>query len=1015
MTSDHSAQPKSFAMPHPTRSPLVLHVPDIQPPLELLGEIDDWLTPRPVAPGKLLTIPLPPGVYAYKYRQGNHWLLDPHNPRTRTTHNTQNNIAVLGGTPEPILFAPAPPFLVAHQSGQLVVRAALRQGHGSSLVLRWNDSTPHLTTMTTVAVEQEHHLLETVVPLSTAPIHLSFQLQDGRPIGADDQATPFVVDPSAFPRLPTWWTDAVVYTIFVDRFRADPDAPDLTDPGRNRAAGGTLDGIRASLPCLCDLGINTLYLTPIHVAANCHRYDLIDPMRADPALGGDEAFRRLLKDAHERQMRVLLDFSFSHVGRGFPPFEDVLEKGSTSPFAPWFQWKLGEPASLQHYGRRSDAPRLDLNHPDVRELVLSTARYWASFEIDGFRLDAAAEVPHDLAREVRKNLLESRPSALVLGEVVPAHAWRWHMEQSVDVSTDFGFHEAVLAFVANRGIDAPEFSRHLERVERARGVTMEGTARFLSTHDHNRFATFARMQGDPGRHSLGMLLLLSFPGTPMLLYGEELGLSSEIAEIDPESVWLDRMPMRWEHRTSEAAIRDLTQALLRTRHAHAALRTGSLAIAHAQGPLFIFRRQEDGEAIDVAVNASDLPVEVDLEDDDLDVIQPLVVVGEVQVSGSTVVLGPNGGVVALRRGGPRALAIRASRITANEGRLDKSFESLDGTIACRPKRIDLTVTERCNLRCAHCINHSPERTRSSRARVFSRFLLERLREDLGYASYFGFVHGGESLTAPIFWDVLAAIRSTRPATLETTIHLLSNGMMLTDPVVHRLIDLGVNSLAVSIDGATASTNDRIRVGGSLRQIESNVRSAVALRKSLVADLRLGLSFVVLRDNLKELSRFVEMARDWGVDWVKLEELVTVNEASRGWLLDLSSNEPREEIGAAMDRARELGLVAVDHTVDRELWRCGLDEAALRFVEADEFANRSKIHPCRAPWDRACIEPNGDVRLGDVHGSIVGNLSNEDLSEIWSGAVARAERHRIRSSWKCAPGPMTCCQGATSRG
>lgn len=991
-------------MPHLTRLPLVLHVPDIQPPLEILGEFGDWLTPRPATPGKSLTLHLPPGVYAYKFRQGSQWLLDPQNPRTRTIQNTQNNVAVLGGTPEPILFAPAPPFLLAHQNGQLVVRAALRHGHGSCLTLGWTDSTTHHTTMTAVANEQEHHLFESVLPLSSAPIQLWFQLQDGLPIGSDDRATPFIVDPNSVPRLPPWWADAAVYTIFVDRFRAAPHGPDLTDPGRNRAAGGTLDGIHASLPSLRDLGINTLYLTPIHLAANCHRYDIVDPLRVDPALGGEDAFRRLLHEAHEQQMRLLLDFSFSHVGRGFPPFEHVLENGTTSPFAPWFQWKPGATPSLRHYGRRSDAPMLDLNHPAVRDLVLSTARHWASFEIDGFRLDAAAEVPHDLARDVRRILLESRPSGLVLGEVVPPHAWRWHVEQSVDVSTDFGFHEAVLAFVATRGIDAPEFRRHIERVERTRGVTMEATARFLSTHDHNRFATFARMQGDPGRHSLGMLLLLSLPGTPMLLYGEELGLSSEIAELDPESVWLDRMPMRWDHHKSEAAIRDLTQALLRIRHKHAALRTGSLVMAHAQGPLLIFRRQLDGEVFDVAVNASDLPVEVDLEDDELDVIQPLVVVGEVQVSGSTVVLGPNGGVVALRRGGPRAFAIVASRIGSNEARLNKSFESAEGMIPCRPKRIDLTVTERCNLRCAHCINHSPERTRSSRAREFTRFLLERLRGDLGYASYFGFVHGGESLTAPIFWDVLAAIRSTRPGSLETTIHLLSNGMMLTDPVVRRLIDLGVNSLSISVDGATASTNDRIRVGGSLRQIESNVRNAVALRTSLVADLRLGLSFIVLRDNVKELTNFSEMARDWGVDWVKFEELVPVNEASRGWMVEPSSGEAREALQAALERARELGLVAVDHTVNRAVWRCRLDEEALRFVEADEFANRSEIHPCRAPWDRACIEPNGDVRLGDVHGSIVGNLS---LSEIWTGSVARTERQRIRSSWKCAPGPMTC--------
>lgn len=95
-----------------------------------------------------------------------------------------------------------------------------------------------------------------------------------------------------------------------------------------------------------------------------------------------------------------------------------------------------------------------------------------------------------------------------------------------------------------------------------------------------------------------------------------------------------------------------------------------------------------------------------------------------------------------------------------------------------------------------------------------------------------------------------------------------------------------------------------------------------------------------------------------------------------------------------------------------VWRCRLDAepATARFRAADEFANRSEIHPCRTAWEHACIAPNGDVHLGEFFGPVIGNLAEERLDAMWNGAVARSERQRSIRGRLCGAGPVTCLGG-----
>ena len=140
------------------------------------------------------------------------------------------------------------------------------------------------------------------------------------------------MNPADVNRTPGWVNDTVWYQIFPDRFCCgDPagNTPDVlpwqTGTVTNREKyGGDLEGIRRKLPYLQDLGITGIYLNPIMEAETNHKYDTKDYTKIDPSFGDDETMKRLVSEAHERGIRIMLDAVFNHCGRKFAAEENSL-------------------------------------------------------------------------------------------------------------------------------------------------------------------------------------------------------------------------------------------------------------------------------------------------------------------------------------------------------------------------------------------------------------------------------------------------------------------------------------------------------------------------------------------------------------------------------------------------------------------------------------------------------------------------------------------------------------------
>ncbi len=982
--------------------------------VDVLGEICDWrnaiaLTKH--ADGSFsATLDLPTGVYQYKWLvDGASWELDSRNPRTRSFLGQRNSVVVVDGAPEPLLFAAAPPWVEELSRGGIRALVGVRRdssGRAELPRIAYREQTDAEWSEATVekAFEEDEHVFFTARAPTSAP-RLGLRVS----AGSVSFQTSWARGPN-HTRTPAWWKRAALYTVFVDRFRpahdrGEGETPWEVDPGKLGVSGGHLDGIRRSLSALEDLGITTLYLTPVHIGASVHRYDIVDPLTVDPALGGEASYDALVREAAAYGMCIVQDISFAHVGFDFPPYRDVREHGLASRFASWFVWKDGR---LVHYGERTDAPLLNLAHPEVEALTLSGVEYWAKRGAKGLRLDMTAEVPLSLGRRMRRRFRDLVPDGVVFGEIVPEHAWRWQKEGVVDAATDFGFHEVISQLVCSPEPAADAAWARLERSRLLRGGdTHRASVRFASTHDHPRLATRAFAAGTLCRLPAAYVMLATMPGVPMLLYGEEAGMRSNAAHFDVEDVWPDRAPLPWPAPGESASIRALIRDLLRARRTSPALVEGEATLLFSDACTLVYRREADGDVVDVVLNFSSEAVTLALDDDELPGLVPIAAAGACEVTLQNVRIPPFGALVA-RREGPFGRAVVPARARFNLVLRDREFVDSRIGLAARPSRFFFSVTERCNLRCEHCITNAPELTKSGAARTMTPRLLDALRDDFGFANYFAFVHGGESLTAPILFDVLKAIKERRG--LEPyAAHLLSNGVLLSASMAERLVESGISSISVSLDGATARTNDRIRTGGRFETIVKNVADVMAFRRRASADLRFGLSYVVLAQNVTELSAFVDLAASLGVDWVKIEEGVPATAFAKNSLVACSLPDIRLAIDAAIARGRTHGLVMVDHTTDSKVWRCRLnvDEPARSFLEADEYANRCEIHPCRTPWETVCVEPNGDVRAQDFYGPILGNITTSKLAVLWNEPAARDIRQCAIRERLCGEGAVVC--------
>ncbi|WP_201006817.1 alpha-glycosidase [Paenibacillus glycanilyticus] len=411
---------------------------------------------------------------------------------------------------------------------------------------------------------------------------------------------------------PAWVKDAVFYQIFPERFaNGDPSLnPELTEawggtPTPTNFFGGDLQGVLDHLDYLAELGINAVYFTPLFEATTNHKYDTENYMQVDRHFGTNEKLKELVEECHKRGIRVLLDAVFNHAGRTFPPFVDLLKNGEKSVYANWFhvrEWPLrvedGIP-TYETFAFEPMMPKLNTENPDVKAYLFNVARYWIEkIGIDGWRLDVANEVDHQFWREFRQAVKSVNPDAYILGEIWH-DAMMWLEGDQFDAVMNYPFTNAVLDFFGHQTMGAKAFADAIGKQLAAYPQQVTETAfNLLDSHDTPRLLTICGDEVDSMK--LAALFQLTYPGTPCIYYGDEVGMNGE---GDPDC----RKCMVWEPEQQDQELLAFYKQALALRRKHAALRSADIRFLQAavgeDGGVIVYERRDGDERILVAMNA----------------------------------------------------------------------------------------------------------------------------------------------------------------------------------------------------------------------------------------------------------------------------------------------------------------------------------------------------------------------------------------------------------------------------
>lgn len=398
----------------------------------------------------------------------------------------------------------------------------------------------------------------------------------------------------------------LIYEIFIDRF-AGPAGTQLSAPAAGDApwqhhCGGTLDGILSRLDHVQQLGADAVYLTPIFKAESNHKYDAATYEHVDPRFGGDAAFDHLAQECRARGLGLILDGVFNHVGTGHPWFVES-SAGPQSRYRAHFKWNDGK-ASYDCWRGHKSLPELNLQNRELQKVLFdgedAVLRQWLRRGATGWRLDCANDLGLETCGRAVRAAHRERPVDGVVGEVM-TYAEDWLSKGCLDGVMNYYFRQSVLG-LGQGEVPVCQVAYNLKRVARNyRRAALLRSWNVLASHDTPRLATLIP---EADRRRLMYALQFTYPGVPMIYYGEEIGMEGG---HDPDC----RRPMKWDAQQWCRATFAWIQRLARVRRQQPALRHGDyLPMPQPGSPTVLaFARvtNDPRQVVLVLVNASDAP------------------------------------------------------------------------------------------------------------------------------------------------------------------------------------------------------------------------------------------------------------------------------------------------------------------------------------------------------------------------------------------------------------------------
>ncbi len=353
-----------------------------------------------------------------------------------------------------------------------------------------------------------------------------------------------------------WWNQSVFYEIFV-RSYFDSNADGI----------GDFNGITSKLNYLndgdsntkTDLGIKGIWLMPINASPSSHGYDVTNYKAVNPQYGSLADFKNLITEAHNRGIKVIIDFVINHSSSQHPWF---VKSAANDPFyRDFYRWNSTKPTYKGPWGQDvwytkngsnyyalfwSEMPDLNYNYQPVRDSIFDAAKFWIdSIKVDGFRLDAAMYLfenggnlmnqpeTYQFWADFNTYCKSLNPNFMTVGEVWTATSTVKNYNNKLDNCFEFDLASNILSVMKTNNTQALRTEINYATAN----LQFNKFSTFLTNHDQNR--VFDEMSGDIYKLKTAASIYLTLPGTPYVYYGEEVGMKGSKPD---ERI---RTPMQW--------------------------------------------------------------------------------------------------------------------------------------------------------------------------------------------------------------------------------------------------------------------------------------------------------------------------------------------------------------------------------------------------------------------------------------------------------------------------------------
>ncbi len=376
--------------------------------------------------------------------------------------------------------------------------------------------------------------------------------------------------------VPAWARSGVVYQIWPRAFTAQ----------------GNFAGIVSRMDSMQKLDINILWLMPIQPDGKVKSkgslgspYAIQDYLAIDPALGSKDDLHALVTEAHRRGMKVILDFVANHTA-----WDSVM-----MAHPDWY--KHDKAGNITYPYDWSDVAALDYKNPALRQYMTDALLYWVkTFDIDGYRCDAAGEVPTSFWNEASAALRSAKPDLLMLAEAEKPDL----MASAFDLDYGWAGMHALNDVVMN---GAPATASIHGSLEAQRKLFPRGTLHMRMTDDHDELRAIARY-GYPGALA-AWTVAATLEGVPLIWNGMEVGDTTNSAApalFEPEKIYWQAVDWHKDYPAYFSAVDHL-------RREHTAFQTGDAHwVNNSDEPHVVTYTRTDGrETYLVAVNLSNTP------------------------------------------------------------------------------------------------------------------------------------------------------------------------------------------------------------------------------------------------------------------------------------------------------------------------------------------------------------------------------------------------------------------------